>query len=153
MVRGSIQRYEGPRGVSYRVVWDIDPHPTTGKRRQRSQTVKTKRGAGTGRSSSPRPRLTPLLRGGTISTRGARSWVRRGWTVAGSDLPRITFHGLRHTGRQHHGRAGVPPKIASTRLGHSSIGITMDLYSHALIEMQEEASDRLDAILGSVDQK
>lgn len=73
--------------------------------------------------------------------------------VAGSDLPRITFHGLRHTGATMMLSAGVHPKIASTRLGHSSIGITMDLYSHALIEMQEEASDRLDAILGSVDQK
>ena len=42
--------------------------------------------------------------------------------------------------------AGVHPKIAQERLGHSSVGITLDLYSHVLPGMQEEAVNRVDAV-------
>jgi hypothetical protein len=40
----------------------------------------------------------------------------------------------------------VHPKIASEMLGHSSIAITLDLYSHVTPTMQREAVDALDAI-------
>jgi integrase len=40
-------------------------------------------------------------------------------------------------------RAGVHAKSASARLGHSTIGITMDLYSHAMQELDVEAGDKL----------
>ena len=43
--------------------------------------------------------------------------------------------------------AGVHPKIASERLGHSKVGITLDLYSHVLPTMQTEAASRVDALL------
>jgi hypothetical protein len=42
---------------------------------------------------------------------------------------------------------GVHPKIASERLGHSKIGITLDLYSHVMPGMQEGAAARVDAAL------
>jgi integrase len=42
-------------------------------------------------------------------------------------------------------RAGVHPKVVSERLGHASIGITLDIYSHVLPSMQEEAAERMDA--------
>ena len=42
---------------------------------------------------------------------------------------------------------GTHMKVASERLGHSSIGITMDLYSHVLPGMQEEAAERVDKAL------
>ncbi len=38
-------------------------------------------------------------------------------------------------------RTGVPMKIASERLGHSAIGITTDLYTHAIQAMDREAAD------------
>ena len=41
--------------------------------------------------------------------------------------------------------AGVHPKVASERLGHSKVGITLDLYSHVLPGMQEDAVARVDA--------
>jgi integrase len=41
----------------------------------------------------------------------------------------------------------VHPKIASERLGHASIAITMDTYSHALPGLQEDAAQRIDAAL------
>jgi integrase len=44
-------------------------------------------------------------------------------------------------------RNGVHPKIVSERLGHSTIGITLDTYSHVLPGMQQEAALKLDAAL------
>jgi integrase len=43
--------------------------------------------------------------------------------------------------------AGVHPKIASERLGHATVGITLDRYSHVLPGMQEEAVAKVDAAL------
>ena len=43
--------------------------------------------------------------------------------------------------------SGVHPKIAQERLGHSSIAITLDLYSHVLPGMQEDAAAKVDAAL------
>lgn len=44
-------------------------------------------------------------------------------------------------------RQGVHPKVVSERLGHSTVGITLDVYSHVLPRMQEEAAQRIDATL------
>jgi len=59
---------------------------------------------------------------------------------------RIRLHDLRHSHATHMLAAGVHPKIAQERLGHSSVGITLDLYSHVLPGMQEEAVSRVDAV-------
>lgn len=63
------------------------------------------------------------------------------------DLPKITFHDLRHTHATLLLQAGVHPKIVSERLGHSTISQTMDTYSHVLPNMQEEAALKLDKLL------
>jgi integrase len=42
----------------------------------------------------------------------------------------------------------VHPKIVSERLGHASIGITLDTYSHVLPAMQQEAAAAIDEIFG-----
>jgi hypothetical protein len=42
---------------------------------------------------------------------------------------------------------GVHPKVACARLGHSKIGITLDLYSHVLPNMQADAAALVDAQL------
>ena len=39
------------------------------------------------------------------------------------------------------------PKVVSERLGHASIGITLDTYSHVMPGMQEEAAEKIDARL------
>jgi integrase len=44
-------------------------------------------------------------------------------------------------------RKGVHPKIVSERLGHSTVGITLDVYSHVMPGMQEEAAQKVDAAL------
>jgi integrase len=59
-------------------------------------------------------------------------------------LQRIRLHDLRHTHATLLLKGGVHPKIAQERLGHSSIAITLDLYSHVLPGMQREAANMLD---------
>jgi integrase len=67
--------------------------------------------------------------------------------VAERGLKRIRFHDLRHSHATHLLAAGVHPKIASERLGHSKVGITLDLYSHVLPGMQAEAEAAVDDAL------
>jgi integrase len=62
-------------------------------------------------------------------------------------LPRIRFHDLRHSHATQLLASGIHPKIAQERLGHSSIAVTMDLYSHVLPGMQEEAADKVNAAI------
>jgi integrase len=66
------------------------------------------------------------------------------WSTITTTLPRIRFHDLRHAHATHMLAAGVHPKFASERLGHSRVGITLDLYSHVLPGMQEAAAARVD---------
>ena len=79
-----------------------------------------------------------------------QEWVR---FLAGSTLPRIRFHDLQHAHATHLLAAGVHPKIASERLGHSKIGITLDLYSHVLPNMQTDAATVVDDALQAAVQR
>jgi len=60
------------------------------------------------------------------------------------DVPRVRFHDLRHSHATQLLVAGVHPKVAQERLGHSSISVTLDLYSHVTGTMQEDAAAKLD---------
>jgi integrase len=62
-------------------------------------------------------------------------------------LAPIRLHDLRHSHATHMLASGVHPKIAQERLGHSSVSVTIDLYSHVLPGMQAEAVSRVDAVL------
>jgi integrase len=55
-------------------------------------------------------------------------------------LPQIRPHDLRHTHATLALQAGVHPKVVSERLGHATVSITLDTYSHAIPAMQEEAA-------------
>ena len=59
-------------------------------------------------------------------------------------LKKIRFHDLRHSNATLMLKNGIPAKVASQRLGHSSIGITLDLYSHVMNEMQQDAVDKIE---------
>jgi len=61
------------------------------------------------------------------------------------NLPHIRLHDLRHSNATLMLKYGVAAKVASQRLGHSSIGITLDLYSHVMSDMQKDAADKIDA--------
>ena len=62
-----------------------------------------------------------------------------------SDLPRVRFHDLRHSHATQLLLAGVHPKVAQERLGHSTISTTLDLYSHVSATIQEDAAAQLDS--------
>jgi integrase len=64
-------------------------------------------------------------------------------------LPGLRLHDLRHAYATTLLEAGVHPKIASEALGHSSVAFTMDVYSHVLPTMQEEAARAIQATLGN----
>jgi integrase len=55
-------------------------------------------------------------------------------------VPGVRFHDLRHAYATSLLRGGVHPKIVSEALGHASTAFTMDVYSHVLPSMQEEAA-------------
>jgi integrase len=57
-------------------------------------------------------------------------------------LPRIRFHDLRNTAATLLLLGGINPKIVSEMLGHASVAITLDLYSHVLPDMQRDATNR-----------
>ncbi len=54
-------------------------------------------------------------------------------------LPTITFHQLRHTAATILLLKNVNPKVVSELLGHATIAITLDTYSHVLPNMQHSA--------------
>jgi integrase len=60
-------------------------------------------------------------------------------------IPRIRFHDLRHSHASQLLLAGVHPKVAQERLGHSTITTTLDLYSHVTETTQEDAASKIDA--------
>jgi len=59
----------------------------------------------------------------------------------------MTLHKLRHSHASHMLAANVHPKIVQERLGHSSISVTLDIYSHLLPNMQSEAAMAVDGAL------
>ncbi len=63
-------------------------------------------------------------------------------------LPRIRFHDLRHTAATLHLASGTHPKVVQEMLGHSTISMTLDTYSHTVPSMQKEAAATMDRLLG-----
>ena len=70
--------------------------------------------------------------------------------IRSSGLPHVRFHDLRHTHATQLLKNNVHPKVVSERLGHSTIAITLDTYSHVLPGMQEQAVAALEESLKAV---
>lgn len=68
---------------------------------------------------------------------------------ARAGLSGFNLYSLRHTHATLLLLAGVHPKVVSERLGHATIAITLDTYSHVLPNMQQEAAAKLEALLYS----
>lgn len=68
-------------------------------------------------------------------------------TVARLDLTRIRFHDLRHTHATLGLSAGVPAKIMSDRLGHSTVAFTQDRYMHAIPQLEEETAEQMGLLI------
>jgi integrase len=68
-------------------------------------------------------------------------------TLRRAELPHLSFHGLRHSHATMLLKNGINPKVVSERLGHAKVGTTLDIYSHVLPGMQEEAAQGIDNAL------
>jgi integrase len=67
--------------------------------------------------------------------------------VARAGLPMIRFHDLRHSAATTALLQNIHPKIVAEMLGHSRVSVTLDLYSHVLPDMQDEAAMKIEAAL------
>jgi integrase len=64
-----------------------------------------------------------------------------------ADLPRIRFHDLRHTAATLMLSQGIHPKVVAEMLGHSTVAVTLDVYSHVTMSLQADAASQLDSLL------
>jgi len=62
-------------------------------------------------------------------------------------IPAVRLYDLRHTMATLLLAKGLNPKIVSERLGHSSISLTLDTYSHVLPTMQQDATDQIEKLI------
>ena len=65
-----------------------------------------------------------------------------------AERPKITFHDLRHTCASLLFQKYVHSKFVQELLGHASVAITLDTYSHMLPSMCSEADDAMGEVLG-----
>ena len=69
-----------------------------------------------------------------------------------SGVPRIRVHHLRHTCASMLLAQGVPARVVMEVLGHSQLGVTMNLYAHVMPSALREAADAIDRSLGTTGQ-
>ena len=81
------------------------------------------------------------LGGPHVTSRDFRGLLRR------AGLPPIRFHDLRHTAATILLSSGVHPKMVREMLGHATIALTLDVYSHVTPTMHDEAAATMERIL------
>ena len=62
-------------------------------------------------------------------------------------LPRMRFHDLRHSSASLLLSQHIPARVVMERLGHSTINLTLDTYSHVIQALNQEAADAMDRVL------
>ncbi|MFC1905792.1 tyrosine-type recombinase/integrase [Chloroflexota bacterium] len=75
--------------------------------------------------------------------------ITRAWAIVASraGVKVIRLHDARHTHASIMLKQGIHPKIVQERLGHSSIAMTLDTYSHVAPGLQQAAAESFDKIL------
>jgi integrase len=76
------------------------------------------------------------------------TWKRWQALLDRAKVPANPFHSARHSAATLLLSRGVHPKIVSEMLGHSTVAITLDVYSHVTPAMHREAARTMDSILG-----
>ncbi len=86
----------------------------------------------------------PNTKGNFLSPDQLLKWFGQALDKAG--LPHMRFHDLRHSAATILLSMGVHPKVVQELLGHSTIALTMDTYSHLLPSMQRDAMNGMDEL-------
>ena len=68
-------------------------------------------------------------------------------TLKSAGLPDIRMHDLRHSHASLLLASGVNPKLVQERLGHASITLTLDTYSHVIPSLQDEVARKMDDLM------
>ncbi len=78
----------------------------------------------------------------------ARNIIRMSYTplLERAGVPYVKFHALRHSAATLLLSQGIHPKIVAEMLGHTTIAMTLDIYSHVTLDMQQEAADTMDRL-------
>ncbi len=142
-VQGSLQRTAGglalvePKTARSRRQVDIELRVVAALRRHRTAQRKERLAAGSGWVG--RDLVFTTRRGAPIDGRELlRAWFRP--LLARAGLPPIRFHDLRHSYASIALSRGLHPKVVQEAMGHSTIAVTMDLYSHVVPSLQREAA-------------
>ncbi len=74
--------------------------------------------------------------------------IRDAWhKVAAEARLQLRFHDSRHVHASLLLQQGVHPKVVSERLGHSTVGVTLDIYSHVVPGLQAQVATQLEELL------
>lgn len=96
-----------------------------------------------------RTATTPYIVIGTagkpVAPRVYRDYFSR--LLARLQVPRIVFHGLRHTFATRCIESGCDPKTVSTILGHCKVALTLDLYVHPNLEQKKKVIDKMNRMV------
>jgi integrase len=83
-----------------------------------------------------------------LALHGATIWRELQAVLAAAGLPSMPVHALRHTAATLLLAQGVHPRVVMDMLGHSTIALTMNTYSHVLPELRREAADEMERLIG-----
>lgn len=76
------------------------------------------------------------------------AWRALQTVLSKAGLPAMPFHALRHTAASLLLAQGTHPRVVMELLGHSTIALTMNTYSHVIPALEREAADQMNRLLG-----
>jgi integrase len=123
---------------------DLDPATVAVLQAHRKAQLEQRAAAGLGRPEASGLVFTDQAGGPLQPNTVTRTFSK---LVDESGLPRIRLHDLRHTHATLSLQAGIHVKVVSERLGHSSVTITLDTYSHAIPGLQRDAAEKVAALI------
>ena len=149
-VQRTIQRIKGggfvegePKSASSRRSITLTPMAVSALRRHRARQLEARMQAVVWEENSF---LFPNEIGRPIE---ATNLLRRSFfpLLEQAGLQRLRFHDLRHTAATLLLAEGIHPKVVQEMLGHSTISLTLDTYSHVIPDLQREAAEKMQALL------
>lgn len=128
-----------------RRVIDIEPRVVAALRRHRAAQEMERRVAGAAWEGRDDLVFTTTTAAPIDGRKLIRTWFRP--LLAKAGLPPIRIHDLRHSYASIALARGVHPKVVQEALGHATIAVTLDLYSHVVPSLQREAAKEMGAAL------